>query len=310
MVNDRYAVRREETAPGMATGGKISRPRALTTDLCEAFFESHSVFTADEFQAYLAARAPQRARQQARLLRAYVATNRLHTLKRGLYASRRASLPSDREPAVSLAHVAARMTPDAVLAYHSALECYASDYSLWHHAIYVSRKPVKPLRVSSGWVRGTAFPRALRDMGLEDTETTVTYRHALRVTTIERTLVDIVNRPDLCGGWGEVMHGYDLAGTLYPVLEPGRTIDAERMVAYALALQCNLTCAKVGFMLDMHGAQWGWDASVLAPLLKARPRQVRYWSPRARSGRDSATLVPKWNLIVPDWIRQRAWRRH
>lgn len=85
--------------------------------VCEAFFETHSVFTAGEFHAHLAAQRRRRSAQQsARALYAYVRAGRLHRLKRGLYALRPAAGPVDQEPAVSLLQVAARMTPDAVLA--------------------------------------------------------------------------------------------------------------------------------------------------------------------------------------------------
>ena len=51
-------------------------------------------------------------------------------LKRGLYALRPAAVPVDQKPAVSLLQVAARMTPDAVLAYHTALECYGLAHNV------------------------------------------------------------------------------------------------------------------------------------------------------------------------------------
>ena len=284
------------------------KAREAEARLCETFFKAHSVFTAHEFRSYLTAQDQQRAHRHDRLLQEYASTGRLHRLKRGLYAPRPPSLPADEEPVVALPQIAARMTPDAVLAYHTALECYGLAYSLWFHAIYAARKPAKKLRVAAGLIRGSAFPRALRSAGMEYAETTRTPRHGLRVTTLERTLVDIVDRPELCGGWDEVMHGYDLAPFTLSVLKPGRKINVPRMVKYAQSLGNAFTCAKVGFVLDLYQPEWGFDTSALAPLLSSRPRQRRYWElciPRL-----PATWVPKWNLVVPCWLQQRAWRKY
>ena len=275
--------------------------------LCESFFDAHSVFTADEFRMCLTAQAP-RACHPARLLQGYVAAGRLHRIKRDLYAPRCPALPANQEPVGSLAAVAARMTADAVLAYHTALECYGMAYSVWFYTVYAARKPKKNLRVAAGLIRGTTFPRALRAAGAEYVETTAQARHGWRLTTVERTLVDIVDRPDLSGGWDEVLHGYDAAPFMLSVAAPERRLDVTRMVNYAQSLGKSSTCAKVGFLLDLYRQEWQFDAAVLEPLLAQRPRQRRYWEPRAL--RLPAAWAPKWNLMAPCWIQRREWRRY
>lgn len=271
---------------------------------CEAFFETHSVFTADEFHAYLAAqRRRGSAQQRTRALHAYVRAGRLHRLKRGLYALRPAAEPVDQEPVVSLLQVAARMTPDAVLAYHTALECYGLAHNVWFHVLYAARKPAKPLRLTTGLVRGAAFARALQQAGREHQETTLTPKNGLRITTVERTLVDIADRPRLCGNWSEIARGYSYAahGTAFGLSLP----DVNRMIAYALVLNNAFTCAKVGFLLDMHGTEWGLDSVRLQPLIAACPRRPRHLDPRYADM--PASLVAPWNLIVPLWVQQRDW---
>ena len=271
---------------------------------CEAFFETHSVFTADEFHAHLAAqRRRGSAQQRARALHAYVRAGRLHRLKRGLYALRPAAEPVDQEPVVSLLQVAARMTPDAVLAYHTALECYGLAHNVWFHVLYAARKPAKPLRLTTGLVRGAAFARALQQAGREHQETTLTPKNGLRITTVERTLVDIADRPRLCGNWSEIARGYSYAahGTAFGLSLP----DVNRMIAYALVLNNAFTCAKVGFLLDMHGTEWGLDSVRLQPLIAACPRRPRHLDPRYADM--PASLVAPWNLIVPLWVQQRDW---
>lgn len=167
----------------------------------------------------------------------------MHRLKRGLYALRPASGPVDQEPAVSLLQVAARMTPDAVLAYHTALECYGLAHNVWFHVLYAARKPARPLRLTTGLVRGATFARALQQAGREHQETAWTPKNGLRITTVERTLVDIADRPRLCGNWSEIARGYSYAahGTSFGLPLP----DVNRMIAYALSLNNAFTCAYV-----------------------------------------------------------------
>ncbi len=172
------------------------------------------------------------AQQSARALYAYVRAGRLHRLKRELYALRPAAGSVDQEPVVSLLQVAARMTPDAVLAYHTALECYGLAYNVWFHVLYAARKPARPLRLTTGLVRGATFARALQQAGREHQETTLTPKNGLRITTVERTLVDIADRPRLCDNWSEITRGYGYAahGTSFGLTLP----DVNRMIAYAL----------------------------------------------------------------------------
>ena len=273
--------------------------------LCERFFRERGAFTTREFQAYLAENDMRLARRPARILQAYAAQGRVQRLKRGLY------VPSgENDPAPALQYVASRMTPDAVLAYHTALQCYGGAYSVWFHAIYAARRPVRPWRVRSGLIRGTAFPQALTATGQEEMETTHTYGGHLRVTTVERTLVDIIDRPRLCGGWDEIMHGYDQAAVVYAHIETGKTIDAQRMVTYALALKNPCTCARLGFILDFYQDEWGLDPEITAPLQDNLPSGVCHLERRRRNPDKKIHHYPKWNLTAPDWIVERAWRRY
>ena len=272
--------------------------------LCEPFFKTRLAFRAREFQAYWAEQSAAGARRSARMLRKCRDAGRIQRLKRGLY------VPSGKDdPAPALQYVASRMTSDAVLAYHTALECYGGAYSVWFHAVYVARRPAPPLRVSSGLIRGTACPKALTDAGREDMETTRTYCGHLRVTTLERTLVDIVDRPHLCGGWDEIMHGYDQAALVYPYLEPGKTIDVRRMVVYALALRRPSTCAKVGFILDFYQDEWGFDADATDPLRDRLPRRGCDLE-RRRNRYEEYRYFPKWKLTAPRWLLERDWRQY
>lgn len=271
---------------------------------CETFFKRHTVFTAEAFHAHLAVHGTKPSAQQCiRILREYVEAGRLHPLRLGAYLTRTAARSLDQEPVTNLIQIAAHMTPDAVLAYHTALECYGLAYSVWFHALYAARNPANPLRLATGLVRGTPFPQTLKTARIEHLETALTPKNGLRITTVERTLVDIADRPHLGGDWSEVARGY---GNAASVVHFGRPLpDVQRMVAYALRLDHAFTCAKVGFLLDLYKTEWDLDSALLQPLIKACPRQARPLDPRYTDM--PASLVTPWNLIAPLWVQQRTW---
>ena len=116
----------------------------------------------------------------------------------------------------------------------------------------------------------------------------------VRVTSLERTLVDAVDRPDLAGGWEEVWRS--LASIEF--------LDVDRVVAYALQLDNATTIARVGFVLSQHRDTWMITDRQLQPLRDRRPKRPHYLD---RSRRESGRLVKDWNLVVPPDVLDRTW---
>jgi predicted transcriptional regulator of viral defense system len=111
----------------------------------------------------------------------------------------------------------------------------------------------------------------------------------LRVTGLERTLVDVLDRPDLTGSWEEIWRS----------LESVEFFDIEQVIEYVLLLENSTTAAKVGFFLDQHREELMLDDVHLKPLQKLRPRQPHYLNRGKRLG---CRWVKKWNLMVPEEI--------
>ncbi len=70
-----------------------------------------------------------------------------------------------------------------------------------------------------------------------------------------------------------------------------------------LALGSAITTARVGYFLEQDRSELMVEERHLAPLRAHAPRQPRYFDARRSSG----TLVPGWNLIVPDDVLGRTW---
>jgi len=88
----------------------------------------------------------------------------------------------------------------------------------------------------------------------------------VRVTTLERTLVDVLDAPDLGGGWEEIWRS----------LEMVEYFELDAVVAYALALGSALTTARLGFFLEQHRDRLFVEDRHLAPLQDNAPKQPRY----------------------------------
>ena len=185
---------------------------------------------------------------------------------------------------------------DSVLSYHTALELHGRAYSVWQHLAYLASRPVEPLTFRSHIYRGARFPEALVRLRKEHFGVSALERAGmlLKVTSLERTLVDVLDRPRLAGGWEEV----------YRSLESVQFFDLDKIVEYVLLLGNATTASKVGFYLDQHREALMVKESHLTALRNQRPKQPHYVD--RRKSRD-CRLVTEWNLIVPTELVERSW---
>lgn len=250
------------------------------------FFISHPVFTVDEFRA--ASRATSR-QTTLNLLRYHIEQRHIVRLRRGLYATPQAAM----DPYL----IAAKLAPDAVLAYHSALQFRGRAYSIWHRYPVLTRRREAPLELADMELVPVQAPLKLRerdDLGGH----IVNERHGgvtttVRVTTYERTLVDVLDRPDLGGGWEEIWRSLDMI----------EFFDLEAILDYTSTLGVALTAARVGYYLERNRERLMVEEHHLQRIEDLRPQQPRYFDPRLRGG----SLSTRWNLYVPPEIEDQTW---
>jgi len=142
-----------------------------------------------------------------------------------------------------------------------------------------------------------AFPKRLQEKGKESFAVDIVDRSGIdvRVTSLERTLVDVLDRPVLGGGWEEIWRSLDSV----------EFFDLDRVVEYTLLLGNATTTAKVGFYLAQRQQELMVTEKHLALLRDHRPRKPHYLD---RHGRKSGRLVPEWNLVVPIQVMERSWQ--
>ena len=261
----------------------------------QGFLARRPILTHEELAVFFDSEGPKNTRTRESLLAYYTRTGRLLRVRRGLYAV----VPPGASPGecpVDPYLLAAKLTRDAVLAYHTALSFHGKAYSVSDHFQYLTVRPLKPVVFRSYHFQAVQFPQALRRRRKVTFGVKVTERAGLdvRVTSLERTLVDLLDRPDLGGGWEEIWRS----------LESVEFFDLDQVVRYALLLDNATTAAKVGFFLEQHREALMVEEAHLRPLRRRRPKQPHYL---ARGGRASGKLVADWNLIVPDEVLQRSW---
>ena len=81
------------------------------------------------------------------------------------------------------------------------------------------------------------------------------------MTTLERTLVDVLDMPRHGGGWEEIWRS----------LESVEFFDVDAVTDYALKLGSAVTVAKVGFFLEQHREELMLEESHLKRLQEHVP---------------------------------------
>jgi predicted transcriptional regulator of viral defense system len=143
---------------------------------------------------------------------------------------------------------------------------YPWDYYLSHGSAmdihHMSTQPQLAVTVSTPavrrplWVHGTEYRfvrwRPDKDFGVESLW--VTKQDSVKVSNLERTVIDGLERPRYCGGVAEVAQGMWRRQT---------DIDLARLSAYAIQLGVAAVCKRLGFVLELLGLG---DPTVIEPL--------------------------------------------
>lgn len=258
------------------------------------FFSEHPLFHYDELLAYLKSLGDFNKNTLDAGLQYHLSKKHLIRIRRGYYV-----VASDYMPGVNVESdqllIAGCMTPDAIINYHTAMEFHALAYSVGSVVYFNSNETIGRLVQSGGEYQQVAHPGALKpnDIYLE-TKLHDRVGMNIRVATIERTLVDCLQRPTLAGGWEEIWRSFESINFL----------DVERVIRYALRLSNATTIAKLGFFLEQHQAQFSVKKEELEQLARRKP-QSRHYMDKHHQG--PVKNVPQWNLIVPLTIIEKSW---
>jgi predicted transcriptional regulator of viral defense system len=252
-------------------------PHPLSTP----FFSATPVFSRAEYAAALG-RAPA-AKVVTTMLAQHLKAGNIRRLARGVFAS----VPKHADArawSVDRFLAASRLRTGGVIAYHAALELHGYAYTNGFEVqVIASGEPglLETVDFPCHFVRspkGFAPPDgvAIVDrLGLD-----------VKVTTIERTIADLFDRPDLAGGVEELFNSLDLV----------ERVDARTLARHLRALGNATATGSAGWWLAREQARLGSPAEVIEELRALAPRQTRYGL-GARPG--EGKVASGWNVILP-----------
>jgi predicted transcriptional regulator of viral defense system len=259
------------------------------------YFATHPVFRLGDFVAAHQAARRLKPGSSLAIVKQHLRSGNLLHIRRGVYAV----VPRGQTPdsvVVDPYVLATNLAPDAVVAYHGALQLHGKAHSLTRRVPFLTATTVKP-----GEYRGTVFVpvpippplHALPNLGGGVVEK-ARAGASVRVTTLERTLVDVLDAPRHGGGWEEIWRS----------LESIEFLDLEAVIEYAFKLASAVTVAKVGFYLEQHREALMVEERHLDRLRERAPRRPMYLE---RGKREPGKLLAHWNLVVPERVLNRRW---
>ena len=195
----------------------------------DEFFARHPIFRVEELTEYLSAKGSTNPSTRKALLAHHHETGRILRIRRGLYATIPLGIPADSF-SVDPYLLAGKITDDAILAYHTALEAQGRAYSIFTRFTYLTKRNLgRSFEFQEATYQGVSHPKALRRTGQEELCVEAQDRAGIviKVTNLERSFVDVLDRPKLSGSWEEIWRS----------LESIEFLDLERVVEYVSALE-------------------------------------------------------------------------
>lgn len=261
----------------------------------ERYLSNRSVITREDIRQYLDEHGSTNRRTQQSIVRYHVQKGRLLRVRRGLYVV----VPPEMDPEncpVDPYLLASKATDDAVLAYETALGFHGKAHSLTGRYTYLTGTSAREFTFRSYRFQPVKFPKALRDVGKQNFGVSACDRagQSVDVSGLERTLVDVLDRPELTGGWEEIWRS----------LESIEFFNLDTVVEYALLLDNHTTIAKTGYFLEQHRERLMVPDSHMKRLKKHSPKQPHYMD---NNEPGPSQLETEWNLIVPTRIAEQDW---
>jgi predicted transcriptional regulator of viral defense system len=253
-----------------------------------SFLSAHPVFTRVEFAAVFG--HPASAANVTSLLRYHLRAGNIKRLGQEVFAAVPAHLAAERMVTDRFA-AAHKLRPDGVLGFHSALELHGLAYSEFNEVQLISAGRTERVVLPFGACRFVIPPKALAAAGKANYLTVTLDRQgvSVRATAVERTVVDVLHRPELAGGVEEVLRSLDLV----------RYLDPAKVADYVELLDNRSLASVSGWWLENRRDALGVTEDVLARLRALVPRSKHY---ALGAEPHHAVLVQSWRILLPPQV--------
>jgi predicted transcriptional regulator of viral defense system len=257
------------------------------------FFYENPVFRWDMFCDFKAESGTSNQNSVKQLLQYYIRTKKIIPIRRELFA---VLPPNQTAETFSLDPyvLAANLTGDSVLAYHTALALHGVAYSTFQRFTFLTSKKIKTFYYKEQVFQAINPSHYCQKSKNEYTISFNRGGSVIMITSLARTFVDVLDRPNLSGGWEEVARS----------LEGIAALNIDEVIAYCLKLRRPVLCAKVGFFLEQRQGVFAASEDQIAQLVQNRPKSA--YNLR-KQPQESSQLVKKWNLMVPKSLLYNQW---
>lgn len=164
------------------------------------------------------------------LLMRYQRQGYISKIRRGLYC---VTNVATKQPETNKFQIASAITPTSYAAYHAALEYHGLAHQIYYSVVVGSEQAFNGFEFDGNYFSCHNTPI------LFGIETPLADKH-VRVTNVERTIVDCIDRVDLCGGWEELVN----------CLQSVQYVREEQLKAVLQAYNKTALYKKVGFLFE------------------------------------------------------------
>jgi predicted transcriptional regulator of viral defense system len=178
------------------------------------------------------------------------------------------------------------MDSKGALAFHSALELHGVAYSSFSTVYYLSKNPSKPFAFQD------IFYKTVKSSDLFGITEIWRNGLSLQVTDKERTFLDGLRRPELCGGLEEHIKS----------IEGFTLMSSVKLMDYLGRFGEIGLYNKAGFILDLLKDRVNVDEDLLQVLRSRVTTAPCYLVPGGR--KNGGKLVKEYNVIVPENLRE------
>ena len=234
-------------------------------------FHELKIFTLDD-----AARIVKSKTYAMTILKGYIEESLVVKIRRNLYG---VTNLATKHIEANRYEVASALTPTAYITYHSALEFYGMANQVFN-TMYVASES----RFNSFEFDGLSYiyAKSPTDIGIE----TPIMSYGIRITTIERTVIDCIDRIDRCGGSEEMLQCFGM------IMHISEAKLLEALASYDKATLYK----KVGFVLSRFRDRF----NISDDFFEICKERANVGSKVLTSYEDCTEYDREWNISYPD----------
>ena len=234
-------------------------------------FHELKIFTLDD-----AARIVKSKTYAMTILKGYIEESLVVKIRRNLYG---VTNLATKHIEANRYEVASALTPTAYITYHSALEFYGMANQVFN-TMYVASES----RFNSFEFDGLSYiyAKSPTDIGIE----TPIMSYGIRITTIERTVIDCIDRIDRCGGSEEMLQCFEM------IMHISEAKLLEALASYDKATLYK----KVGFVLSRFRDRF----NISDDFFEICKERANVGSKVLTSYEDCTEYDREWNISYPD----------